>query len=216
MCSGSTLFRRRMSTYSPFGYDPVEFDLGRARDRRSAVRERLGYGSSDRVLIFVANELQRKGFAVLIDAMARIAVPDLKLLVVGQVDAASCARRLTQLGLTNSVQFAGSTDDVAAFYAAADLFVLPTQYEAWGLVIVEAMACGLPVLTSRLAGASTAVKEGASGLLLDDPRDLDSVTIGLRRLLSGEHAAAQAISDSVHSYQWNEILPRYEAELGRY
>lgn len=200
----------------PIGYDPAEFDHSRAVGRRAQMRQRLGYQPSDKVLIFVANELQRKGFAVLIEAIAQLAEPRPKLLVVGRVTVAPYTKRVQELGLTDSIQFVGSTDDVAAFYAAADAFVLPTQYEAWGLVIVEAMACGLPVLTSRLAGASVAVNEGVSGFLLDDPEDLAAVTTGLRRLLAGEHAAPQQISDSVHAYEWGEILPGYEAALREY
>src|SRR3954469_16604683 len=81
------------------------------------------------------------------------------------------------------MRWPGPTPDVARFHAAADVFALPTTYEPFGLVIIESMASGLPVITSRLAGASPAVDAGENGLLLDDPRDVSQLTEHLRLLL---------------------------------
>jgi UDP-glucose:(heptosyl)LPS alpha-1,3-glucosyltransferase len=111
------------------------------------------------------------------------------------------------------VHFTGPSGGVAPFYAAADVFALPTQYEAWGLVIVEALACGLPVVTSRLAGAAVAVREGETGRLLDDPRDSGEIAAALRSLLDGRHAPPEQICESVASYKWSRILVRYEESL---
>jgi UDP-glucose:(heptosyl)LPS alpha-1,3-glucosyltransferase len=95
----------------------------------------------------------------------------------------------------------------------ADAFVLPTFYEAWGMVIIEAMASGLPVLTSRNAGAAEAVKVGFNGWLLDDPADPNEVMRGCLRLRAGLECGAEAISASVDAYQWGRIFERYEAVL---
>jgi UDP-glucose:(heptosyl)LPS alpha-1,3-glucosyltransferase len=138
---------------------------------------------------------------------------NIHLLAVGRLDASAYAAEIAKLGMSDRVHFAGSTNDIAKFYACADVFALPTQYEAWGLVIVEAMACGLPVLTSRLAGAAEAVKEGWSGELLDNPRDVEEVSAKLSLLLDGHHADGQAISDSVSAYRWDRVLLKYEAIL---
>ena len=67
------------------------------------------------------------------------------------------------------VRWNGPQPDIAPWYAAADLLVLPTRYEPFGNVIVEALACGLPVITTALAGASSAVVPGVNGLLQQDP-----------------------------------------------
>ncbi len=197
----------------PNGFSPTEFNVETARERREAMRAELGYRPSDRVVIFVANELERKGFGQLLRAIAGLGDPTLQLLVVGRVTSAGYAGEIERLGLADRVRFTGPTSDVAAYYAAADVFALPTQYEAWGLVIVEALACGLPVVTSRLAGAAQVVFEGHTGELLDDPFDVDEISRRLGQVLSRNDVSAAEIAQSVQSYAWPNILRRYEALL---
>jgi len=111
------------------------------------------------------------------------------------------------------VQFTGPSSEVADYYAAADVFALPTQYEAWGLVIVEAMASGLRVLTSRLAGAAVAVDEGRTGQLLDDPADVPEIATKLQMLLNADGPSPEEISASVAKYEWAQVLRGYESIL---
>lgn len=197
----------------PNGFAPEEFSVARVREKRAQMRQRLGYGDRDQVILFVANELERKGFRPLLEAVARLDDPTLRLLAVGRLDAASCANSIRALGLEGRVQFCGPTNDVADYFAAADCFALPTQYEAWGLVIVEALACGLPVLTSRLAGAAMVVHEGKTGELLDDPLDPVEIAQKLARLLHERGATSEVIAQSVLPYRWREVLARYEKTL---
>ena len=197
----------------PNGYSPTEFNTQRASEHRAAMRQKLGYSPDAKVVIFVANELERKGFGPLLRAVARLADPNVFLLAVGRLNPQAYADEIRRLGLTSRVQFTGPSNDVATFYAAADVFALPTQYEAWGLVIVEALACGLPVLTSRLAGAALTVQEGITGGLLDDPNDPAEIAAKLRPLLDGLPLSAEAIEQSVAHYSWPNILRRYEQHL---
>ena len=176
------------------------------------MRNRLGFNDDDRVIIFVANELDRKGFGPLLEAIGKLDDDRIKLLVVGRVNPAGYQGQIDRLR-PGCVHFVGATSDVAEFYAAADLFALPTIYEAWGLVIVEALACGLRVLTSRLAGASVAVDEGRTGNLLDDPRDPREIAEKLSQLLNTKSLPRAEIADSVAAYSWDQILPRYEQIL---
>ncbi len=197
----------------PNGYSPAEFSVCRTAAHRAPMRRMLGYGDSDKVVIFVANELERKGFGPLLRAVAQLADTRLRLLAVGRLDPNRYADEIRRLGLSERVQFTGPSNDVATYYAAADLFALPTQYEAWGLVIVEALACGLPVVTSRLAGASAAVQEGRTGILLDDPNDPAEIAAGLRPLLDAPPASAEETEESVRHYAWPNVLSRYEQHL---
>ncbi len=197
----------------PNGYNPAEFHPGRRAELRDKVRAELGYGPSDRVLVFVANELERKGFFPLIRAVARLKDPSLRVLVAGRVSIEAHAGMLQSLGLAGRVTCVGPSADVARYFAAGDLFVLPTYYEAWGLVIVEALATGVPVLTSRLAGAAVAVQEGRTGLLLDDPHDEAEIAGKIDRILRSRWASPQDISASVQAYRWEKVLTRYEEIL---
>jgi UDP-glucose:(heptosyl)LPS alpha-1,3-glucosyltransferase len=187
----------------PNGFSPEEFNLQRGREMRDAVRREVGFAADEKVIVFVANELDRKGYPALLRAVQAMADPKLRILVAGRM--APPAHPL--------VKYVGSTSDVARYYAAADVFALPTLYEAWGMVIIEAMATGLPVLTSRLAGASIAVREGTTGNLLDDPADENEIVAKLRPLIAGEHASPEEISASVADYAWSRVLVRYENVL---
>jgi UDP-glucose:(heptosyl)LPS alpha-1,3-glucosyltransferase len=199
----------------PNGFSPTEFSLDRRDEYRDAMRQQLGYRESDRVVIFAANELERKGFGPLLRAIAGLGDENIHLLAVGRLDSTAYAAEIHRLGMSGRVRFPGSTGEVAKYYAAADVFALPTQYEAWGLVIVEAMACGLPALTSRLAGAAVAVREKETGDLLDDPRDAAEIATRLKPLLAGAHASRETIADSVAEYAWPCVLLRYEDLLER-
>jgi UDP-glucose:(heptosyl)LPS alpha-1,3-glucosyltransferase len=187
----------------PGGYTPQEFNPGRTSEMRARMRRQLNFAPHEKVVVFVANELGRKGYPALLRALESMGDPRLRLLVVGR--AAPGPHRL--------VTYVGSTADVAQYYAAADVFALPTLYEAWGLVIIEAMAAGLPVLTSRLAGAAIAVHEGKTGHLLDNPTDEVEIVRKLRPLIEGRHSRPEEISASVAPYAWERILVKYEQVL---
>ncbi|HZK82785.1 MAG TPA: glycosyltransferase family 4 protein [Humisphaera sp.] len=197
----------------PNGFAASEFNLEQRGQLRAEMRRRLGYGPTDHIVIFVANELERKGFGPLLRAIERTGDARLKLLAVGRLNANAYSAEIGKLGLADRVQFSGPTAGVMSYYAAADAFALPTQYEAWGMVIVEAMACGLPVIASRLAGAAVAVKEPANGYLLNDPGDVEEITGKLRKLLAGEFDGAERISQSVQAYSWANVLAKYEEVL---
>ena len=197
----------------PLGYDAEQFHAGRRAPLRAASRRRLGYADEHRVVLFVANELERKGFDTLLRAVAALRRPEVRLLVVGRVDVAAQQKLIGSLGLTGRVTAVGPADDVAEYHAAADVFALPTRYEPWGLVVVEALASGLPVLTSRLAGAAVAVRPGRTGALLEDPDDVEEAAEALRALLDGPPADPAEISASVQWLSWNQIIRRYEEIL---
>jgi glycosyltransferase involved in cell wall biosynthesis len=75
------------------------------------------------------------------------------------------------------------------------------------------MACGLPVVTSRLAGASVAVQDNQTGKLLEHPQETDEIVQAMRPFLTGTHADAGSISESVSGYAWDKVLRQYEAVL---
>jgi len=194
----------------PNGFSGNEFNTANTTSARSEMRAQLGYLDTDKVVIFVANELDRKGFFPLTRAIAKLNDKDLKLLVVGSVDSSSLSSYLSSQNLLGRTKFIGPTAQVWRYYAAADVFALPTIYEAWGMVIVEAMACGIPVVTSKLAGAAIAVQDGLNGFLLDDPSDPDEIAGKLSRALNELKSRGSAISQSVTAFEWKRILTRYE------
>lgn len=199
----------------PNGFDPDLYREGRPGKSRAEIRSSLGLGEADVSLLFVANELHRKGFGPLIQAVARLGDPALRIDVVGRVSDADYRSQITKLGLVERIRWHGPTSDVAPFYSAADLFVLPTQYEPFGIVIVEALAAGLPVITSRLAGASPAVTRGDAGILLDDPTDVGELAAAIRAGADPvlREKWSQGARSAASGYAWPQIFEQVETLL---
>ncbi|MDD5350535.1 MAG: glycosyltransferase family 4 protein [Chthoniobacteraceae bacterium] len=198
----------------PNGYAPALLNPARGEMLRPKMRGKLGYNPGDFVILFVANELERKGFPCLLRAVASMDNPRLRLLaVVGRVNTRPSFAAVRRLGLEGRVRIVGSQNDLTPWYAAADVLALPTQYEAWGLVIVEALACGTPVLTSRLAGAAVAVREGSTGALLDNPCDIAEIAAKLEVLSQSAQPDRTAVAASVECFSWANVLNQYERVL---
>ncbi len=201
----------------PNGFDPEQCSPERSRLLRDQERTRLGIDEQEVMLLFVANEYRRKGLDVLLRAMAdpSVSARRPRLVLVGRMAPAAFEHTIGRLGLSSQVQWAGATSDVGRYYAAADLFVLPTRYEAFGSVVIEALASGTPVLTSRSAGAATAVRPGHNGLLLEDPTSVVELAGLLDQALGPGVLArwAPACRPSVEGFQWAAVMDRLERVL---
>ena len=198
----------------PNGFDHHEFNLAVRADQRADQRARMG-ADAQIVILFVANELHRKGFATLVEAVARVGDPRLRVDVVGRASTDGYAAHIHGLGLEDRVRWHGAQRDVAPWYAAADLCILPTQYEPFGNVIVESLATGTPVITTEVAGASSAVRPDVNGLLQHDPLDADELARLLRRALDDDRLAtwsASATTD-LHRFDWDVIAVQFEDTL---
>lgn len=136
------------------------------RSSGTPIRHANGIDSDDAVFLFVGSGFARKGLATAIAALPAHA----HLIVVGRDRKEKFYRRLAaQHGKAAHVHFAGGQDDVRPFYGAADAFVLPTLYEPFSSTVLEAMACGLPVITTTRNGASELIEHGVHGYLCDRP-----------------------------------------------
>lgn len=197
----------------PNGFHAHEFHVGLRGRYRSAVRRQLGISEQAWVLLFVANEWERKGLPCLLEAFAQISDPHSHLVVAGRLSRTVLQPLISRHGLERRVHLVGSAQPVQIWFGAADAFALPSSYEAWGMVVIEALASGIPALTSRAAGASEAVRPGVSGVIVEDPRNVDEVRQGVESLRTGAWATPHAIAESVRGYRWESILSEYERIL---
>jgi glycosyltransferase involved in cell wall biosynthesis len=151
----------------PNGVDLETFSPNQRCLHRDAVRNKLNLLKDDFVLVFSGGDWRRKGLDLLFDAICLINNPRVKLLVVGH-DKSDCdlRHRPVQLGIESRVRFAGFCRDVEKYYAAGDLFVFPTSYEAFSLASIEAAASGMPVLISDVSGAYELVGDQESGSII--------------------------------------------------
>lgn len=151
------------------------------RGKREETRQRLGIGPGERLLLFVGSGWERKGLKYLLAAFAglvrQVGPSDapLKLLVVGK-GKAPCFR-------PPGVLFAGPMAEVEHAYAAADLFVFPPIYEPSANVVAEALAAGLPVITTAQNGASEWIRPGLTGSVMARPDDVEALTAEIRAWL---------------------------------
>ena len=149
------------------GIDLESFHPRLRAAHRDSMRSKLGVRPGELLLAFVGSGFERKGVAVLLEALARTHVP-CRAVIVGRDKHAARYERLAQrLGVADRATFAGVAADPRPYYAAADALVLPTLYEPFGNVNLEAMACALPVLTSKSCGAAELLQEGESGFVRD-------------------------------------------------
>jgi glycosyltransferase involved in cell wall biosynthesis len=184
-------FGRTDSVVIPNAVDTVIFNSEARLARRSVSRQRLKLADSDYVVLMIGNDWKIKGLDQLLRALAIIEIP-IQLLVVGTDDPGLYRPVLRQLRLDDRVRFLAPSADVISFYAAADAYVAPSLEDAFGLPILEAMACGLPVIASVQAGASENVVDGSTGYLLRDPMNHVELA-GLIRRLASDGAAARTL-----------------------
>ncbi len=161
-------------------------ELQRFRPERANGREvaSLRKGGS-RVIGTVARLVEQKAVQVLLDAAGRLIGEglDLRVLIVGDGPQQTMLQgRVKQLGIDEKVDFLGYREDVVSAYAAMDVFVLPSRFEGFGIVFLEAMAMGVPVVGTRVVGSEEAVQEGKTGLLVQSD-DAPALAAAVRRLL---------------------------------
>ncbi len=135
------------------------------------------------VLLFVGNEFDRKGLQTIIEALPLLPGLPLELHVAGNDDPGPYKRRAADLKVLDRLKFLGSVPAPESLFLQADALVFPTHYEPFGMVIIEAMAAGIPVITTRTAGAVEDMVDGVHGLYIDDPCSADELSRRIQLLL---------------------------------
>jgi UDP-glucose:(heptosyl)LPS alpha-1,3-glucosyltransferase len=156
-------------------------------------------------VLFAGSGFERKGLAPALEAFAALGDRGSRLLVVGKGHTGPYRALAARLGVAERVAWLGPRPDIERWYAAADVCVLPTRYEPFGNVHLEALASGLVVVTSRRAGGSEVIQPGVNGAVIDprDPRDVAAALQGVRDLSparAAEMAAAARASAEPFTY----------------
>ncbi len=161
------------------GVDLNKFSPVNREKWRSEVRRAIGIEEQDKVILFVGSGFRRKGLEMLINSlpMVRRSLRGERLvtLIIGKGDSEFYRQMAKRLSVEGDLMLLGLQSDVAKFYAAADLFVLPTIYDPFSNACLEAMASGLPVITTRNNGAAEIIEDGNEGfvtLSVTDPVEL--------------------------------------------
>lgn len=161
-----------------------------AAAQRVAVRAELDLTPESPLLLFAAHNFRLKGLRELLSVLPH--VPEATLAVAGRDDAAPWRRRAERLGVAPRVRFLGPRDDLAALYSAADVLVHPTWYDPCSRVVLEALRCGLPAVTTRLNGAAEAIADPLRGRVIERPDDTAALADAVRGALASRGAGAVA------------------------
>lgn len=201
-------------TVIPNGVDVETFHPRQREVWARRVRAQYGLPEDSFVFLLVGHDLRLKGLQFVLKALGLLRARNVWLLVVGGPgrDTSYFARMVEALGLMNPPVFAGFQEEVWKFYAAADCFVFPSLYEAFPLVLLEAMASGLPVITAKtMGGAADVVEDGVSGLLVDQPWDVErlaarmDLVLGDKDLRGELGGRARAVAER---YSWDRNAER--------
>ncbi|MBW1918522.1 MAG: glycosyltransferase family 4 protein [Deltaproteobacteria bacterium] len=183
------------------GVDRERFSPAAVKDLRTAVAQELGLSPLPPIILFVGSGFGRKGLAFLIKAVARLRDSRNLLLVVGQGRPGSYQRLARKSGVASRVRFLGPQPRVERFYAAAAVVALPTIYDPCSNVVLEALACGRPVVTTAANGAAEFITPEENGVILGRPDDLEGLAAALARFTESrddrriQDAAVAAVAD---------------------
>ena len=183
------------------GVDLKRFNSGVRDTHRAEMREKLHISDEDTVVLFVSRNYKRKGIRHLIESLYLLGekAHTIKVLVVGRGNPKPYQRLALKCGLSDNLLFVGEERALEKYYGVSDLLVLPTLYDPFSNVCLEALACGLPLITTKSNGAAEIIEEGKNGYVIEDARDKEELARKISLFLSKDvreemrnHAAASA------------------------
>ena len=188
------------------GVDLEKFHPDNKIKYRSGTREQHGLSESDFVVLFVGSGFERKGVKYLIQAVEALSEP-VSVLIVGK----GPEEKFNNIKRRQKIVFCGPRADIEKYYAASDIFVFPTIYEPFGNVHLEALASGLPVITTRNSGAAEIIRPGVNGFVVERPEDYREIADKIRTLAGGNMREAMALEARLLAEKF--AFKRYTAEI---
>jgi UDP-glucose:(heptosyl)LPS alpha-1,3-glucosyltransferase len=202
----------------PHGVDQRQFHPGVREQFRGTIRRQLRIEESTVLFLYVGD--LRKGFVPAIQALA--SVPNAHLLGISRTPARQYERLAADGGVRERMTILPATDGIERYYGGADVLVLPTPYDAFGMVITEALACGLPVITTKSAGASELLTDGTHGIVLNSATDIPTLAAAMTLLADRPETRARmgaAAAALMREHTWDRVAERtlavYYAHLAR-
>ncbi len=196
---------RRINVIPP-GVDTEKFNPNSMQEQRERIRKEKNIAEEEMVVLFVGSEFRRKGLDRLIPAMR----PGMRLFVVGKGERQRYYQSLVEKSAnTDKVTFEGHSHNVGKYYALADVVVLPSRSEAFGMSILEGMSCGHPVVASSVSGVSSLIQPGVNGFLFEHSSEIPAILEGLMDPLERKRVGIEA-RKKAENYTWNAVADAHE------
>jgi UDP-glucose:(heptosyl)LPS alpha-1,3-glucosyltransferase len=154
-----------------------------AEESQAELRRRLGVPENRKIILFVGSGFARKGLIYLLQAFSNLKDKHSQLWVVGKGQIKPYQRAAANLGVADRVKFRGPVPETAPYYQAATVVALPTLYDPCSNVVLEALACGTPVVTTAANGAAEFLSPGENGAVIPQPDDLAGLSEALALFL---------------------------------
>jgi glycosyltransferase involved in cell wall biosynthesis len=200
-------FQREDVVVIPNAVDSAHFSTSARLASRAAARQRRSFRDEEFVLLLIGNDWRVKGLPAILEAMADLRGLPLCLLVVGNDAVEPFRARAIALGLQGQCKWELPGADALEFYATADAYLSPSREDSFGLPVAEAMACGLPVITSAFAGVADFIEDGVEGFILREPKDTGALSQIIQRLQSNDslrHNVGEAAARKVFGWNWDD------------
>lgn len=198
------------------GVDLSEYAQKNKNDVRHAVRSAFGIDHADPVIIFASMNFEIKGLDDIIFSLARLQKQNkkIKLIVAGKGNIKKYERLAKETGIADHVIFTGvvDKDKLIDLYLAGDLYMMLSKFDTFGMVVLEAMAAGLPVMISSHVGAKDLVEEGKNGFIIDNPSDHEHITSRLKMLLNEQtrKTMSTAAVQTAAQNTWDHAAEKYQ------
>ncbi|MBK9295067.1 MAG: glycosyltransferase family 4 protein [Oligoflexia bacterium] len=192
------------------GVDANEFTPN--DDIKIKIREKFKIKSDETLILFVGT-FERKGLGFLIKALEILKNKKIKLLVVGEGNKNEFLNLANKLNISEMIVFAGSTNKVSEYYQAADIFILPSLYDPFGLVGIEAIATSVPSIISKQSGASDFIKNDENGIILNNPEDSNEIASAIEKLITNKELYNKIKDNSrqaILNQTWEKVAQEYE------
>lgn len=202
----------------PNGVDSERFHPKVRLSYRGKMRNQYGIKEDEFLVLFVASgNFMNRGLLNLFTALKQVGNLPIRVMIIG-TDRLTLFRRLArEQDLLSRLLFVPFTAAIERYYGMGDMLVFPTYYDTFGQVVLEAMACGLPVIVSAQAGVSEIITDGKDGLILKDPADTGALAQFLRTLEDAERRRRLGLAARATAlrYTWDAVAEKTLAEYER-
>jgi UDP-glucose:(heptosyl)LPS alpha-1,3-glucosyltransferase len=206
--------QQRVTVIHP-GIDLKDYATADKKLIRAAIRKEYGIGSEEPIIVFASMNFEIKGLDAIMLALAKLKTQQhrFKLLVVGKGNVKKYTQMAREANISENVIFTGmlSKEKLIRLYMAGDVYVMLSKFDTFGMVVLEAMAAGLPVIISSNVGAKDIVREGKNGFIIGDTSDTDYIAAKIALVLDENISRQMAVAAYQTATQntWSHVVAKY-------